>query len=83
MPVSRRRERRRSRREKRRHGLMLRAEASGRLATDTRKDTRTGLPYVVGVFDGRVVYASKPLASGESIAHRRKRWLRRAARRLL
>jgi hypothetical protein len=83
MPVSRKREKRCLRREKRRHALLARAEASGRLATDTRKDTRTGLPYVVGVLDGRVVYASKPLGSGDSLAHRRKRWLRRAARRLL
>jgi hypothetical protein len=71
----------RARRARRHEERLRRAAESGRLATETRKDTRTGKPFVVGILDGRVVYASKP-SDGNGLMTYRRRWLRRTARRL-
>lgn len=80
MAVSKIREKRRT---KRRNRLQAKIDAFGeRLKTSTRKDPKSGIIFVDGSFDGKVLYTSKGFRTYDRASQAGKRWLRRTARRL-
>jgi hypothetical protein len=70
---------------RRKHDARL-AEVEARflveLSTETRKDKRSGKPYVVGFVGSKIEYSTKLLKDLTYAAGRGTRWMRRMARRL-